>query len=91
MFYGERKFMIFEKKAMKLTLPVLLCLLGSAVIAQTPTWSSDVARIVYEHCTPCHHPGGLGPSSFMSYPEASANAFSINYAVSNGIMPPLAG
>lgn len=74
--------------AMKLSLPIVLCMLTSAAVAQTPTWSSDVARIVYAHCTPCHHPGGIGPSSFMSYPEASANAFSINYAVSNGIMPP---
>lgn len=56
--------------------------------AQTATWSSDVARIIYKHCTPCHHPGGLAPTSFMSYQEAAMYKFNINYAVSNGIMPP---
>lgn len=66
----------------------LSCLVISNMMAQTPTWSSDVARIVYEHCTPCHHTGGVGPSSFMSYQEAYASRFSIDYAVSNGIMPP---
>jgi hypothetical protein len=57
-------------------------------VAQTPTWSGQIANIVYEHCTPCHHPGGLAPSSFVTYQEAFVNRFGISYAVTNKLMPP---
>ncbi|MCS6935074.1 MAG: T9SS type A sorting domain-containing protein [Chitinophagales bacterium] len=60
----------------------------ACLTAQTPTWSSDVARIIYKHCTPCHHPGGIAPTSFMTYQEAAMYKFNINFAVSNGVMPP---
>jgi hypothetical protein len=56
--------------------------------AQTPTWSSDIARIIYANCTPCHHPGGIAPSSFITYQNVLPYAGSINYAVTNRIMPP---
>lgn len=56
--------------------------------AQVPTWSSDVARIIYSHCTPCHHPGGIAPVSFMTYQQAAARSASIYLAVTGGEMPP---
>lgn len=58
------------------------------VTAQTPTWSGQIANIIYEHCTPCHHPGGLAPSSFLTYQDAFVNRFGISYAVTNKLMPP---
>lgn len=64
----------------------LSCL--TAGFSQVPTWSSDIARIIYANCTPCHHPGGLAPSSFMTYQHVLPYAGSISYAVSNRIMPP---
>lgn len=86
MFYA---LLIHNPILMKKFLPALWIVCSAFFVhAQTATWSSDVARIIYKHCTPCHHPGGLAPTSFMSYSEAAMYKFNINYAVSNGIMPP---
>ena len=63
-------------------------LFGLAVRAQTPTWSSDIAPILYANCTSCHHNGGIAPFSLMTYQDAQTWAFDINYAVTNRIMPP---
>ncbi len=60
----------------------------ASVFAQSPTWSNDIAKIVYARCTPCHHTGGLAPSSLMTYQEVYARRFQIEYAVTNRIMPP---
>jgi len=56
--------------------------------AQTPTWSDDIAPILYANCTACHHEGGLAPFSLMTYANAEAQKFSILNDVSLGIMPP---
>ncbi len=38
--------------------------------AQTPTWSEDVACIVYSHCSTCHRPNGPGHFDLTSYADA---------------------
>ncbi|MCS7073167.1 MAG: cytochrome c, partial [Bacteroidia bacterium] len=60
----------------------------TAVSAQTPTWSEDVASIVYSKCSSCHHTGGIAPFSLMNYQEAQDNALGILNAVSSRYMPP---
>lgn len=70
----------------------LFALLGLAagISGQTQvTWSSDIACILYSHCTSCHRPGGLAPFSLMTYAEAQSNAAAIEDAViTHGEMPP---
>lgn len=56
--------------------------------AQTPTYNEDVSCILYEHCTTCHHDGGIAPFSLMDYDDASAAAFGVQAAVNAGSMPP---
>src|SRR5436305_13746327 len=56
--------------------------------ASDPTFSRDVASILYDNCTPCHNPGGPGPFSLLNYDEAKAHANEIAAATSNGYMPP---
>lgn len=56
--------------------------------AQTPTYNEDVSCILFEHCTTCHHDGGIAPFSLMDYSEASAAAFGVQAAVNAGSMPP---
>ena len=56
--------------------------------AQTPTYNEDVACILYEHCTTCHHTGGIAPFSLMEYDDASAAAYGVLGAVNAGTMPP---
>ena len=34
------------------------------------TWADDIAPILYQHCTTCHHAGGIAPSSFIDYVDA---------------------
>ncbi len=53
-----------------------------------PTFSKDVAPIVYRNCTTCHHPGGLGPFSLVDYDSAKDETDKIEKAVSTGYMPP---
>lgn len=52
------------------------------------TWSDDVAEIVYNKCSQCHHSGGVGPFSLITYAETSALASMIGPAVSTDEMPP---
>jgi hypothetical protein len=56
--------------------------------AAQPTWSGDVASIVYKHCTACHRPGEIGPMSLTNYEEARDWAGTIKYVTSQKIMPP---
>ena len=35
-----------------------------------PTYSRDVAPILYRNCTSCHRPGEIGPMSLLSYQAA---------------------
>jgi Secretion system C-terminal sorting domain len=52
------------------------------------TWSQDVAPILFDHCTKCHHEGGIGPSAYMTYDDAYNDMAGIYGAISTGQMPP---
>jgi hypothetical protein len=54
----------------------------------TPTYSKDVAPILFTHCTTCHRPGEIAPMSLMSYADTRPWARSIGARVAAGIMPP---
>ncbi len=56
-------------------------------IAQ-PTWATDVAPILYQHCTSCHNATGIAPFSLMTYADAFPNAGDMANDVSQRIMPP---
>jgi hypothetical protein len=69
-----------------LTLLGLLFALNS--FGQTVTYNEHVSCILYEHCTTCHHDGGIGPFGLMDYSQASAAAYGVMQAVNAGTMPP---
>jgi len=52
------------------------------------TFTSDVAPILYQNCTSCHHPGGSAPFSLVTHAEAARRASAIVDATSSGAMPP---
>jgi hypothetical protein len=56
--------------------------------AATPTYSKDVAPVLYKHCTSCHRAGEIAPMSLMTYAETRPWARSIGARVAAGIMPP---
>jgi hypothetical protein len=53
-----------------------------------PTFSKDVAPILFANCTSCHRPGDVAPMSLLTYREARPWARSIANAVKTGVMPP---
>lgn len=56
-------------------------------IAQ-PTFSKDVAPIIFNHCSSCHRPGEIGPFSLTNYQEVANWAAMIKYVTTQRIMPP---
>lgn len=56
--------------------------------AGAPTFSHDVAPILYKNCTGCHRPGEIAPMSLLTYQEARPWAKAIATQVSKGTMPP---
>jgi hypothetical protein len=83
----------------KILAAVTLCVLAVCAIARvqaqgssgaqtTPTFSKDVAPILYKNCTNCHRPGEIGPMSLLSYQDARPWAKSIATRVAAGTMPP---
>jgi len=84
----------------KSTLPVLAgigivsALLSASGAAQgpgpdsTPTFTRDVAPILYANCVTCHRPGEIAPMSLISYQESRPWARAIATKVRDGVMPP---
>lgn len=57
--------------------------------AETPiTYAHQVAPILYQHCTTCHHPGGAGPFSLLTYQDAVRRAPQILAVTQSRYMPP---
>jgi hypothetical protein len=59
-----------------------------AAAQDVPTFSKDVAPILYKHCTGCHRPGEIAPMSLLTYGEARPHAKAIRDEVRDGNMPP---
>ncbi len=64
---------------------------SAAGAADTPTFSRDVAPILFEKCVQCHRPNQAAPMSLLSYREARPWARGMARAVENGDMPPWSG
>jgi hypothetical protein len=56
--------------------------------AATPTFSKDVAPIIYKNCASCHRPGDIAPMSLLTYENARPWAKAIREQVATGQMPP---
>lgn len=73
------------KTSITLLLLLFLSFLGPA---QSPTYTKDIAPIIYQHCTSCHRPGEIGPMPFTNYAEVSAWAGMVQYVTETRYMPP---
>ncbi|MFN7926398.1 MAG: cytochrome c [Blastocatellia bacterium] len=75
--------------ALALTLGVLfLSSSRDRASAAAPTFTKDVAPILFKNCTGCHRPGEIGPMSFQNYKEVRPWAKAIREQVVNRTMPP---
>jgi Flp pilus assembly protein TadD len=52
------------------------------------TWSGEIAPLVYRNCTTCHHPGGGGPFSLLTYQDARRWGTQMATVTQSRFMPP---
>lgn len=55
---------------------------------ESVTFNRDIAPILHYRCASCHHPGGAGPFSLLTYEDARMRATQIVSATSRRYMPP---
>ena len=55
---------------------------------EPPTFSRDVAPVLFEHCVACHREGGIGPFSLETYAGARERAERIAAMTGARHMPP---
>jgi hypothetical protein len=72
----------------KAALASLAFALGAFAADEIPTFSADVAPILYTNCATCHRPGEIAPMSLLTYDQARPWAKSIKEKVALGQMPP---
>ncbi|HAV62005.1 MAG TPA: hypothetical protein DCY13_06535, partial [Verrucomicrobiales bacterium] len=65
-----------------------LALVRPAAATDHPTFSGDVARIIFENCTPCHRPGQAAPFSLTTHEDVRRRGRQIGEVVGDRFMPP---
>jgi hypothetical protein len=74
---------------MQQKLLALFMLIGSATMhAQSPTWATEIAPILYKHCVSCHRAGGVGGFPLETYTDAKGVAGPMLAATETREMPP---
>jgi len=56
--------------------------------AARPTFTEDIAPLVYANCTNCHRPGEAGPFPLISYRDVRKRASNLLAVIEDGLMPP---
>ena len=68
---------------------VFLCLFArSAIAADAPTFTRDIAPIVFGECAECHHAGGIAPFSLTTFADVKKRAKTIVRVIGSRLMPP---
>jgi hypothetical protein len=68
---------------------ILFLGINDLVRAQSPTFTADVQPIVVRNCaTPCHHLGGVGPFSLLTYEDVAKRGKFIAKVTQSRYMPP---
>jgi hypothetical protein len=62
--------------------------IAAAQSANTPTFSKDVAPILFRNCVGCHRPGEMAPMPLLTFDQARPYARSIRARIELGTMPP---
>lgn len=85
---------LFRVKKLKQMRNLFLPLLFSFVLfsckneVTNPTYSHDIAPIIYRSCSPCHRPNQIGHFNLLTYEDIQTNANKIQYTIVNKLMPP---
>ncbi len=65
-----------------------ILVLASTLAGAPVTFTKDIAPLVYRHCAPCHHAGGVGPFPLLTYSDVSRHASQIVDVTRRRYMPP---
>ena len=61
---------------------------GAGQPSAGPTFTKDVAPIIFNHCATCHHPDGSAPFDLITYADVRQRATLIAALVKTRLMPP---
>ncbi len=61
---------------------------AAAQAPPTPTFTRDIAPIVWSRCATCHRPGEVGPFALLTYDDVKRRLTQIERVTSSGLMPP---
>lgn len=53
-----------------------------------PTFTKEIAPLLFEACSSCHRPGGVAPFSLLTYPDVRQRATQIAEVTESRFMPP---
>jgi tetratricopeptide (TPR) repeat protein/mono/diheme cytochrome c family protein len=68
---------------------VLIAATAATAAAQSrPTFTKDIAPIVWTRCATCHRPGEIGPFSLLTYDDVRQRATLVAAVTARRIMPP---
>src|SRR2546423_2659066 len=67
---------------------IVFTLLAVKAFAAAPTFNSDIAPILYQHCATCHRPGQVAPFPLLEYRDAAKRAGLIATVTAKHLMPP---
>lgn len=67
---------------------ILLLLATSGVCFGAPTFTKDVAPILFQNCSGCHRPGQSAPFSLLTFEDAAKHSKQIVEVTHKRIMPP---
>ncbi len=79
---------IFDASRPALLLACLLLPWNTQAAKSAPTFTADVAPILFEKCASCHNPEGIGPMPLLDYADVQPWAGLISYKVQAREMPP---
>ena len=73
---------------MRIVFVVAVTMSAAPALAAGPTFSKDVAPILYKTCVECHRPDAMAPMALISYEDARPWARAIKQKVTRREMPP---
>ncbi|HLH31047.1 MAG TPA: cytochrome c [Terriglobia bacterium] len=79
------------RRFLGIVLPVLFLFASCSrakQVKENPTFSEDIAPIVFKNCAPCHRPGEAGPFSLLTYEDVRKKARTIAAVTQTRYMPP---
>ena len=81
---------VMNSQRINLVVAGFTCLLVCSVsIAQIPTYTAVIQPVIIRNCAePCHHPGGLGPFSLLTYQDVAKRGKFIANVTLSRYMPP---